>query len=264
MKKYKYIIHTGWWCEDGDNSTNRKKYFGDELQRKKEFHNLWYKSICAFTDPDKIIMIDSASPVKPDLHTEDNRIEFLSLPFNAGHSTILKGVKLAGVSRSYMLGAFYAFLSDIEYYVYVEQDVLLYGEGIIEKCIDAMNCPYMFGDGNGTPQALQQSLFIIRKDGIIPFINNYLNIKSPDDETSPETKFALATNQLLKIFPKRVINSQTGIKLFKTLSKFQNMPIGYGRCRPINFNDGHFYFQHGSKDEINSYLELTGFDFKTT
>ena len=89
--------------------------------------------------------------------------EFLSLPLNAGHSTDHKG-KYSGWMRSILLGLEYAYLSDTEYFVYVEQDALLYGDNIVEKCIDKMTKPYMFGSGLGTKQPLQQSFFIIRSN----------------------------------------------------------------------------------------------------
>jgi hypothetical protein len=40
---------------------------------------------------------------------------------------------------------------------------------------------------------------------------------------------------------------------------YELLPFGYGRMRPINFQDEVFYFQHGSAAEISEYRRLTGF-----
>jgi hypothetical protein len=256
------IIHTGWWCEGETNNFNREKLLGDDTLRRQEFHNLWYQSICAFTNPDKILIVDSNSPIKPKFNKEDDRIELLSLPFNAGHATDLKAERLAGVSRSFMLGILYALMSDVEYYVYIEQDALLFGKEIIEHCIRDMQSPYMFGNGKGTPQITQQSLFIIHRRGMQEFINNYLSIQSPDNKMTSETKFCLAANKLTKLIPNRIILSRLWKKIYPFFVNYDLVPIGYGRTRPINFKDPYFYFQHGNKEEIKEYLKLTGFKYE--
>ena len=83
---------------------------------------------------------------------------------NAGYSINHTG-HLCGVVRAHLFGISYALINEVDYWVYVEQDALLYGAEIVEKCIDRMKRPYMFGSGEGTPQPTQHSLMIIRKDG---------------------------------------------------------------------------------------------------
>lgn len=251
-----YIIGTGWWCGKGEPNPKRK-ILGSEVIRGKEFHKLWYESVCRFSDPSKIVIVDSASPVKPDLNKKDDRIEFISLIFNAGHPTVHRGM-YSGWSRSVLLGIEYALMCDVDYFVYVEQDVLLYGKEIVEMCIDKMRGLYMFGSGDGTPQALQQSFFMIRKDGMKKFLNNIQFINHPDSALSPEAKFAVATNPALGVLPPRLLQTRYGRKLCSRLGQFERLPIGYGRKRPINFSDSHFYFQHGSEEEIDQYIKLTG------
>ena len=47
--------------------------------------------------------------------------------------------------------------------------------------------------------------------------------------------------------------------LLKLISKFHKsfdeLPIGYGRSRPINFSEPFLYFQHGSEKELAEYYK---------
>jgi len=255
MNKYNYIICSGWWCGENDSSNNTRVLVGDDSIRGKEFHNLWYQSITNFTNPQKIFIVDSNSPILPELNKEDKRIEFVSLPLNAGHSTKHKG-KYSGWLRSVLMGLEYAYLSDTDYFVYVEQDALLYGENIIEECISKMTKPYMFGNGKGTKQPLQQSFFIIRRDGMAKFLSRIQSIKANDSKFSPEMKFAYATTLFWRLFPDLFFNTRGTWRLVKLYVNCNFIPFGYGRSRPMNFSDSKFYFQHGSKEELNTYLSL--------
>jgi hypothetical protein len=100
-----YIVGTGWWCTTQDMRSEQKqrKFLGSDFIRGRDFHKIWYKSLCENTSPKKIVIVDSNSPVKPDLNIDDHRIEFISLPFNAGHSTKHIG-KWSGWMRSVLLG----------------------------------------------------------------------------------------------------------------------------------------------------------------
>lgn len=257
----KYIIGSGWWCSD-HKENNRDKYFGDDSIRSVSFHKEWLNSINTNTFPDKICIIDSNSPIKPKL--ESDKIIFITLNENGGHSTHHIG-KYSGWMRSVLHSMSYAQNSNCEYYVYVEQDVLLSGIGIIEYCINNMKKPYMFGKCNTFKNPLQQSFFIIKKEYIDNFLSNIYSINYTDKQISPEKKFALATSYFFRLIPKFIFISPKN-KLLKKLtwriqntickiiSNYQYLPIGYGRDRPINFNDKHYYFQHANKDEINEYI----------
>ena len=113
MKKYNYIIGSGWWCGEA-NPDDKRKILGSDIIRGKEFHKLWYESVCRFTSPEKIFIVDSASPVKPDLNKDDDRIEFFSLTTNAGHSTLHTG-KYCGWTRAVLAGIYYAHMCDADY-----------------------------------------------------------------------------------------------------------------------------------------------------
>ncbi|MBS0847958.1 hypothetical protein [Citrobacter sp. JGM124] len=249
----KYIIGSGWWCgENVGRNTN-----GDDIIRGKDFHKLWYNSIIQNTNPQKILIVDSNSPVKPELNLNDGRIEFISFNTNLGHSTKMGlSNKFCGWSASVLLALQYAYLCDTEYFVYVEQDVLLAGGGIVDSLIAEMkknNKKYIFGSPGNTPQPLQQSFFIIKKEFIPEFICALHNIKYSDQDIGPEYKFAIAVDPIARFLPKALFLNRYFRYLYRKLVSINFMSIGYGRIRPFNLDDDFLYFQHGSIEEVNSY-----------
>ncbi|ARX32892.1 MULTISPECIES: hypothetical protein [Proteus] len=247
----KYLIFSGWWCDNNEKTDKRNKYIGDDSIRDKEFHKKWYDCINKYTSPEKILIIDSNSPIKPDLNL-DPRIELLSLNNNFGHSTNHEGT-MCGYTRSCLLGIYYAFLCDLDYCIYIEQDSLIKGNNIIEEAIKKMKKPYMFGSAKGTPNALQQSFFIIRKDGYIPFLTRMNGFKSTCNKLAPENKFAIATSSFLSKLPECIFYLRGIGRLLSYWPSFDILPFGYGRSRPINFNDQYLYFQHGSVEELERF-----------
>ncbi len=254
-----YIITSGWWSTKDDKDSRAVKR-GDASIRSKEFHTLWYEAIERYTNAKKVYIIDSDAPVKPKLDEEHEVL--ISLLENAGHSTNHTG-KLCGVSRAHLLGMSLAVVNEVEYWVYIEQDALIYGEDIVETAISKMNKPYMFGAGRGTPQPMQQSFMIMKTDYIPQFIKSFNDIKAKDNEISPETKFAIACSSILRALPEflfkniheKSLKNKIVWKLFRFFQGFDDLPFGYGRVRPLNFEDRYFYFQHGSKDELAMYLK---------
>lgn len=266
-----YVITSGWWC--GDSKNEKRVRHGSESIREVDFFNQWKTSILANTNPLKIMVLDSASEIKPSTQQRQG-IEFISINKNPGHSTYHTG-KYSGYMRSIIMGITYAKLCDADYWVYVEQDVLLKGEGIIEHCISKMDKPFMFGSGEGTPQFLQQSLIIIRKDGFDQFLTRLNNIKSPDSLIAPETKFLIATSTVFQLIPEWIYHQLVNktrmtwrIKkyLFRMLpifKGFDELPVGFGRTRPIKFEAPYYYFQHGSEDELkHHYNNKNNYDKK--
>lgn len=249
----RYVIGSGWWCADGA----RAGAMGDERIRGAEFHHQWYRALDRFTQPEKIVIVDSASPIKPAMG-DDPRLEFISLTDNSGHSTQLKGARFCGWTRGVAAGLGYAIATETDYFVYVEQDVLLHGAGIIEACIAAMRTPYMFGDPRGTPQLLQQSFFIIAKRGMAPFLSRLLAIPQADNQIGPETKFHIAASGVLSALPKAPLAWSHGVtrRLLRPFRAYDFLPVGYGRTRPIDFGTPQFYFQHGSAAELAAYERL--------
>lgn len=259
----KYIIASGWWSCQRDEDT-RDQLIGDDQIRNSDFHTLWYQCIKRFTNADEIVVIDSASPIKPENINDET---WISLRKNFGHSTNHES-KYSGVSRSFMMSMMYAFANDYDYWVYIEQDALIYGDNIIEQAIKNSYQSIIWGDGKGTPQPTQQSLMIFEKNQIPVFLYHYEKINCTDAEISPEWKFLFAANSLARILPSttlkylanpsksRIANlpKKIFIKFLRLFDRFDDLPFGYGRVRPINFEDSHFYFQHGDKQELKLFL----------
>jgi len=267
----KYVIGSGWWCDNqpeqlANNESSSRVLYGDESIRGKAFHHLWYKSIIENTNPAKILIVDSCSPLSPPLTEQDERIEFISLNENAGHSTQHLG-KYSGWMRSVLMGLAYANCCNCDYFVYVEQDVLLKGKGIIEFEIANMKKPLLFGRHKGLVQPLQQSFFIIHRAAFEPFLSRIHRIKAKDYNISPERKFAIASSGFLAKLPEMLFwHPDTSHFMGKIINKFQTLFIktfanfdvlksGYGRTRPIDFKDEYYYFQHGTSEELKQFFD---------
>lgn len=257
------MITSGWWCGPDSELKNKRTKFGSEQIRNLEFFDKWHAAIDAFTNPIKILIVDSASPHIPTPH-KDPRVELISLDENAGHATSHVG-KYAGVSRAHLCGMVYALSCNVDYWVYIEQDALIHGKGIVEYAISTMTSDILFGDGDGTPQPMQQSFMIMKTSAIPRFIERFTSIKSRDVEISPEMKFWMASHRWTTYLPERIFQDAAedilpfGIMgrlrhLLTTRGRnFEVLPFGYGRARPINFNDHFYYFQHGSNSELEHY-----------
>lgn len=243
QKNDSYMIASGWWCS-GDSAV-LDHHRGDSRIRDVEFHHNWYQLIDRFTSPSRILIVDSASPVPPPVAKNDPRIHVHTLAKNPGHATVCED-QFCGWTAAVLVGLQDCLHSDNEYFVYIEQDVLIYGQGIIEYAISKMKHDYMFGDAIGIPQPLQQSFFIIRRDGIAPFLSRILAMTEPDRVLSPERKFHYATLPY--------IGAHKAFRwLGNKIRRYDFLPFGYGRKRPIEFLSPYYYFQHGSADEIASF-----------
>ncbi|EOX4846107.1 hypothetical protein NDJ14_09190 [Vibrio alginolyticus] len=260
----KVIVGTGWWSSDDD---ERKIKYGDDLIRSSAFSELWLKSLSEALSFEKIVVIDSCSPNKSSVLTDNGEfIEYISLLENGGHASNISG-RHCGWSRGVVLSMLYAYFSGCDYYVYVEQDVLLKGSRIVEHITSKGNTGYYFGESKDFPQPLQQSFFAIRSDKIPEFVSKFLSIKFSDYEISCEVKFALCTSPIFNFLPKKLFVKSHGkgnlrkamnkikVKLASILSNFDYINIQGGRDRPIDFDSPLYYFQHGSEDEIKKYLK---------
>lgn len=257
--KHKYIIGSGWWCNEQEDD-GREQFLGSEDIRKSSFHQLWYESINRFCSPQKIVIVDSNSPIKPEINRNDQRIELLSLNVNARHSTNHIG-RFCGYSRAIIVALAYAEMCDADYFVYVEQDALLFGDNIVEHCIEIMKTPVVFGESKNCPGKIQQSFFIIKTSYIKTFLQRLKEIPYSDYDLNPEEQFSIAASKgsvrlLSWVAWKKKQNklfSKIDWQLTKRCKQWASLPIGYGRSRPINFEDDHFYFQHGTPGELERY-----------
>jgi hypothetical protein len=252
------MIGSGWWCTHDTPPVPGRPYHGSDVIRSAEFHHLWSAVLDALTSPKLVLLVDSASPVPPPITNPAYRT--INLPRNPGHSSVHTG-HYAGWTESVLYSLEYALAADIDYLVYVEQDVLLHGHGIIEHCIARMRKPLMFGSGAGTPQPLQQSLFIVRKDGMRRFLAGLHAINQPDKVIVPEWKFLMASLGMSGPVAEWMCSGEVRrARIFRVLGRvmqsigFDVLPLGFGRRRPIDLN-GHCYFQHATLAEVREYLQ---------
>lgn len=259
------LVCTGWYSSDTPRSYITS---GDDEIRSAAFRPLWWQSLDTFAKPENVLVVDSASPVKPndDLYTK-TKLYNVELLKNPGHSQTSTS-HYCGYMASVIIGLEFSLLNDVDFFLYVEQDALIYGKNFIEKIkSQLLKSDYVFGGGK---REIQQSVFAINKRGIRKFLAALHAMNSSDKQVSPEIKFMYAAS-LLKSFPlTRLLSYDNGhflwrlserilINLMPVMSQYTKLPFGYGRVRPINFNDEVFYFQHASRDELETYKQLTGF-----
>ncbi len=244
-----YVIGTGWWC-DGSGTHEGAQVSAtqsDEAIRGRDFFRLWLWFINKYTNPDKIIVADSASPVRPEL-PEDPRIEFLSMKKNWGHFVGCDYSLMCGVERAHLAVAFYALLNDSDL-IYVEQDCLVAGEGWVDECYRALGSKQvMFGAGKRTPQPIQQSLALVRWEYLPVFINRlldqYVRHRSILLSSSPDPNLHNTEHRWRDAFARDVCH----------------VPFGYGRARPIDFSAKHIYAQHWTEPELRELMQREGLD----
>lgn len=262
------LVTTGWYA-----SAQPRSYttFGDDSIRGPEFRRLWWQSLQSFVRPQHVYVVDSASPVKPSDDTfakPPTDLRVVELLINPGHSQNTVH-HYCGFMAGMLLGMEYALYSGVDYFLYVEQDALLYGQNLIavvEKAL--LRNGVVFGGNSGG--LVQQSLVAFDRRIMRRFLSNMHAIDLSDKLLSPEFKFMYAASlvrhlpilSLLSYDRSRWIRHplmQLAIKLSGALRQYEIMPFGYGRLRPINFDDPVFYFQHGSAEEIATYKQRTGF-----
>lgn len=259
------LVISGWY------STNAPRNYetaGDDFIRGPGFRSLWWNSLDQYMRPNHVLIVDSASPVKPDdAACTSTRFQTLELLRNPGHSQNTTA-HYCGYTASVLLGLEFALHNDVDMVIYVEQDVLVYGSSIIEQTKRALR-RHDFVFGNDTRQ-VQTSYWAMNRAGIRRFMKNLHAMKFTDKQIAPEHKFMFAAtgwlpSPLLRlavytpIIPVRRISGRLYWMLLNMARGYNFLPFGYGRLRPINFQDEVFYFQHASADELSQYRRLTGF-----
>jgi hypothetical protein len=259
------LVASGWF------STNEARSYvtaGDDLIRGVGFRSLWWKSVDTFIKPEHVFIVDSASPVKPDdAAYTSTPFQTTELLINPGHSRNGK-THYCGYMAGVLMGLEFALHNDVDMFLYVEQDALVFGDAIVERTKSALRRrDLVFGSGG---LDIQQSFFAANKKGIRHFLSALHAINYSDKQVAPEHKFMFAASRflpspLIKLaefteIPKMRVAGLTLFSLACGLTRnYAFLPFGYGRERPINFADDVFYFQHGSADELAQYRKRTGF-----
>jgi len=238
----KVIVGTGWWCDDRPHEWA----LGDDRTRATSFFALWYRQVVRYLSPERIVVTDSHSPLKPDWRSHEN-VHWIELDKNYGspnHVRVgLVDTKLSGFTKSVINGAMYAYCCDADYYVYVEQDCLIRGDDFLDHAMGESEAEIFLGRRNeggqgieGRPAApmIQQSCIIVRKSGLERFIAGVMEGAETDGELSPE------------------------VKMERDLVPWEFLAVPYGRSRPIDFSETHFYAQHLTAEELEAFIELEG------
>jgi hypothetical protein len=235
----KVIVGSGWWCDN-----NRATWtIGAPATRSPAFFDLWLRQVHRCLRPHRVVVTDSASPIKPN-DRSDASLVWIELDRNYGHALDLRAgrikTKYSGFTRSVMIGATYALSCDADVYVYVEQDCLLVGEDFLAKAIGDASEDILLGaraeNGVGINGALaapmlQQSVIVVWREALERFIEGLVGSPWSDGEVSPEEIMA------------------------RRLAPFGLLRIPYGRSRPIDFGLSHFYAQHLSETELSKMLQ---------
>lgn len=243
-----YIVHSGWWCDESQRHIGANYNESDDRIRTPKFFDVWYDCVTKFSNPEKIIVVDSASPLKPDVSGKS--VEWVNLKTNFKHGMICEG-KFGGWTRAFALGAMYAYLNDAEYSVFLEQDCLIVGEGIIERAIENMTRADISYGGSSVVR-IEQSFVIIKRDYILTFLHDFLGMKQSDRDLFTEVKFQ-------RIQKREYALSFVGLNK----SRFTPLPFGFGRNRPIDCTQKHLYAQQWSRDELQELNNRVHFESLT-
>ncbi len=243
-----YIVHSGWWCDESRRHIGANYNESDDRIRTPKFFDVWYDCVTKFSNPEKIIVVDSASPLKPDISGKS--VEWVNLKMNFKHGMVCEG-QYGGWTRAFALGAMYAYLNDAEYSVFLEQDCLIVGEGIIERAIENMARADISYGGSSVVR-IEQSFVIIKRDYILTFLHDFLGMKQSDRDLFTEVKFQ-------RIQKREYALSFVGLNK----SRFTPLPFGFGRNRPLDCNVKQFYAQQWSREELQELNKRVHFDSLT-
>ncbi|MGD1037798.1 MAG: hypothetical protein ABR878_11510 [Roseiarcus sp.] len=238
--RLKIVVGSGWWCD----GSRAPWTIGAPATRSPAFFDLWLRQVHRCLRPLKVVVTDSAAPIKPD-YRSDASLVWIELDRNYGHANDLARAliktKYCGFTRSVMNGAMYALCCDADFYVYVEQDCLLYGEDLLAHAIGEATEDILIGArtengvglrGTVAVPMFQQSLVIVRRPALERFIIGLVGAPWSDGQVSPE------------------------VTMERRLAPFGILRIPFGRSRPIDFGLSHFYAQHLTENELSSALQL--------
>ena len=234
----KTVVGSGWWSAGLPHDWT----IGTHDTHSPEFFRTWLALVRRYIAPDRIVVTDSASPLKP-APADRAGVEWIELDRNYGHANDIRvgriRTKHSGFMRSVYLGATYALACDADYFVYLEQDCVIHGERFLDAIIEGLEHPIALGartvggvgiSGPAAPM-LQQSLMVVAKAGLERFITAILLAPEGDGEVPPEVKFE------------------------RDLQPFGVLSVPFGRSRPLDFSLPHFYAQHLSRAELTEFLD---------
>lgn len=241
-----YIIGSGWWCRDFNSQATR---FGRDLHNVYDMGKIWYQNMFNLTNPKRIVIIDSNSPLLPPFAKESNveiiRLleNFRSPPYQIPDKPYglwsRNDLSLSAAFRQIFTGAIYALMCDVQYFVYIEQDVLIRGNFIIEQAILNMEDHKAKWSTNTTQympdkeHRIEAAFLIMDCSIALEFCQAYLNTRISDKkEESVEGKFRVLT----KHFP------------------WTKFPFDGSRDRPLNLKQDYCFVHKPNVQEIQEIM----------
>jgi hypothetical protein len=207
-----YLIGSGWFSDPdslttlGREANAHQQRYGGIITRKPFFSCYWLSAIVTQTlQPEKISILDACSPAPiSDSVISHPKVEVVRQVKNFGHAISREGRPgLNGWARGLLHGAMQAYVNDLDY-VYVEQDLLLLGDGFLERNLSELrgssekSLLYMTGDE--TPQPLQQSLIMVKHGFLDSFITGILSCAprfNSNDDSEEKRHYRLFGDQIL-------------------------------------------------------------------
>jgi hypothetical protein len=236
----KVIVGSGWWCDNKPHDWT----IGSPVTQSVDFFKLWYRQVMRCLNPHSIVVTDSAAPEKPDYRSFTN-IHWIELDRNYGQPNDIRvgriQAKYSGFTRAVINGAMYALCCEADFYVFVEQDCLLYGDDFLNHAVADCSDDILLGrptergkglKGSMAAPMLQNALVIVRRTGLERFIDAILGAPWTDGEVSPEET------------------------LRRRMPPYGLIGIPFGRSRPIDFKEPNFYVHHLDDNELHRFLEL--------
>lgn len=214
------LIASGFWAaNDAD------------FERKFEFFtSVWLPRL---GDRDIVIVDNSEPPTrKLDGLMAHPNVRVIPVMKNLGHVGSLLGKskpKLGGWSMSWIIPAYLAYCEGRDF-VYYESDALAFGDWEESIYGDMRNRNLLAAFGDASPLApCEQSIFILKREMILDFINWYIAIPESDGIKLPEDKF---------------------VELSRRYKGIGNFSLPCGRNRPIPFDLPSFFAQKFSDEEM--------------
>lgn len=229
-----YTIITGYW--NGKNSWRK-----ESQEYKKYFFDVWYENTIKYSNPKDIFVINSGSEFLP----EKKLGKWVDLSFNLGHVHDLDNndyyiKKFGGWSMSFIIGAYICYANNTDM-IYKEQDCLAFNQWVdtMYDELEKNNKKMLFGNpSHSDNQGLEQSLFLIKHESLLNFVNLYTSIKYNDSGVGnlrPEMKFRFIIDNFFN-------------------NVYSYIPFGFGRSRPNTKPNGPYYFQQINESELKDLI----------
>jgi hypothetical protein len=230
-----YSICSGWY------SNHKKRAFkspGSDFVRSVPFFDVWHQCVDAYTSPEKIFIVESASPLRPNL-PDDSRIEWIRLSRNFGHS-LEKLNLLPGSTRTKLAGLMLCFANGDDYAVSIEQGTLFYGKALIENQIEKYPTADIINfSGAGSPQPI--GAISIMRSQIVPQL-----VYTMCDAIKLTVEKGLSLEKIFHWACGRVTEN------------YVVAPVPFGRSRPLDFSVPEMYAKHMTDSELLEFVRTTG------